>query len=317
MKKKCLLPLLMAVMMLALPVMSGCGAGDTGLESRIKELESQLADKQALEGKVAGLEAQLAELSSVEAGDPASNYVIGVNALLSAAGETAEPTGELAFSGPLAVTAAAVVPEGKALSHWSVNGAPSAESGQGIAVDVSGNTVIEAVLRDELNVTSINAYIQLLDDKDNPAGDKLHKYAFENEAGKTVSVYVCAEVPKDYRIDRWLINGIPHHFDKAVASFKVFDLDATTAYEAVLVKTVQKVSVQCTNCTFSGGGYTNAKSGSVPKGTKITVKGTVDIGSPQVWEINGGIFNLSTYGKTFQYTVNRNTTFKYTGTGYN
>ena len=96
---------------------------------------------------------------------------------------------------------------------------------------------------------------------------------------------------------------------------KVYDLGATTTYEVVLKEEVQveTVKVTCTNCTFSGGGYTNATSGNVPKGTKITVTGTNDIGNPVSWEINGSEIEGYRGMKSITYTVNRNTTFKYTG----
>ncbi len=40
------------------------------------------------------------------------------------------------------------------------------------------------------------------------------------------------------------------------------------------VPEAHKYSVRCENCTFSGGGYSNAKSGSVPSGKTITVTGS-------------------------------------------
>lgn len=341
--------LLMALVMLAATLLPGCAAKDMAalaaekqsLESKVTDLESQLAeqqgladqvtelndqlkDKQALESRVLELEDQLSKANAASTAAPVAHYAIGINALLAWA-EAAEPAVELVFSGPITVTAAAVVPHGMVFSHWNINGKPITAQGETLSLDVTGNTVVEAVLRKELKVTVINAYLQLLDSKGNAKGNKVKEYVFEKAEGKKVSLYIHAEVPKNHVIDHWRINGVAHYFDKTVTGIKVFNLDTVSVYEVVLKKVaptpkpavaptkapVQKVSINCTNCTFSGGGYTNAKSGLVPKGTRITVTGTIEIGNPQYWEING-VAN-SSYGKTFQYTANGNTTFKYTG----
>jgi hypothetical protein len=166
-------------------------------------------------------------------------------------------------------------------------------------------------MRAELKVTAVNAYIQLLSDKGEPEGDKLAEYVFEEDEDRLISIYVCAEVPGSYEIDYWLIGGVPYHFNKTVSSMKVYDLGAPETYEVVFK--VDTVKVTCTNCTFSGGGYKNATSGNVPKGTKITVTGKTAVANPVAWEINGNL-NTSYMGMTtITYTVNKNTTFKYTG----
>lgn len=364
---------LLVLSMLAALFLPGCAAKELAalnadkqaLESRVGDLENQLAEKQGLEDRVSELisnkqamESRVAELegqiSGVAADATANSHVFGINALLAASGDASEPAAELAFSGSIAVTASAVIPDGMALSHWEINGKPAAAQDGKLTVDVTGNAVIEAVLREELKVAAVNAYLQLLDAKGNPTGDKMDSYVFENDVGKKISVYIGSVVPANHTIDHWRINGIPHHFNKTVTGIKVYDLHAAAVYEVVLKNTlapsakpaptrnstpaptqnstpdptqsstpaptptlapteppVDTVSIACTNCTFSGGGYTNAKNGSVPKGTTITLTGTVDIGNPQYWEING--VTNSSYGKTFSYTVNGNTAFKYSG----
>jgi hypothetical protein len=166
----------------------------------------------------------------------------------------------------------------------------------------------------EKKVTSVNAYMQLLDSKNLPTGDQFNEKAFGNQNEK-ISVYVSAVIPKGYEIDYWLINNAKYYFNKAVTAFTVLDLNGTTVYEAVLKKTaaVATVSISCINARFTGGGYTNATSGTVPKGTKLTITGIVDIGNPTYWEINGTMSDSYFSKKTITYTVNGNTTFKYTG----
>ena len=298
--------LLLAIALLFAMFASGCSQQTT------EPTEVQTTDEQELKDRISELESQIAEMTAAASSAAAARYVLGVNALMSLE-DTASPQSELIFTGPTSVKAIAVVPEGMALDYWCVNGIPIDGQEEEITVDVEGNTVIEAVLREELKVTTINAYIQLLNADGEPEGDKLTDYIFEEMPEKKVSIYVCAEVPDNYEIDYWIINGAPYYFNKTVTNFKVVDLSETTVFEVVLKEAaapVARVSISCINCTFSGGGYTNATSGSVPKGTSITVTGSTDIGNPQYWIING---SNKDYGKTFTYTVNVNTTFQYTG----
>jgi len=301
--------ILLFAALMALTLASGCGVKEVDST----QLDALTSDNQALQTKIAELETQVAQLSAAADDAAAVRYALGVNALLTITGDAASPQSEVFFSGSASVSASAVIPEGMALDYWSVDGSALEGTDVEITVSAEGNTVIEAVLRPELKVSVVNAYLQLLNAEGKPEGDKLTEYVFEDDDDKMISVYVCAEVPSGYEIDHWLINGVPYYFNKTVSNFEVYDLNAPATYEAVLKEkaAVAMVSVSCINCTFSGGGYTNATSGSVPAGTTITVKGSVDIGSPQYWIINGEA--LSGMGKSFTYTVNHNTTFEYTG----
>ena len=71
-------------------------------------------------------------------------------------------------------------------------------------------------------------------------------------------------------------------------------------------------TVTCSNCVFSGGGYSNATSGSVPEGTKITV--TIRTRAEvSAWYVNGARLMTSRGGDpvttgSITVTVSRNTT---------
>jgi outer membrane murein-binding lipoprotein Lpp len=229
--KKIIPFLLIAALMLGV-LISGCGAKET--DSTQADLPT--TDDHELQDKIEELESRIADLTAAGEAAAAVRYAVGVNALLSLSGDTASPQGEVAFSGSATITAAAVIPEGMALDHWSVNGAPLEDSQVQITVDADGNTVIEAVMRAELKVTAVNAYIQLLSDKGEPEGDKLAEYVFEEEEGQLVSIYIHAEIPSGYEVDYWLIDGVAHHFNKTVTSIKMYNLDASAAYEVVLKK---------------------------------------------------------------------------------
>ena len=64
--------------------------------------------------------------------------------------------------------------------------------------------------------------------------------------------------------------------------------------------------VSCTRCTFSGGGYSNASSGTVPAGTVITV--TPYTGSSEgYW--SGTVSKGPVSRASFTFTVNQNCNF--------
>lgn len=160
--------------------------------------------------------------------------------------------------------------------------------------------------------------------------------------GGWITVYVEAVVPKGYAVDYWLINDVPYYYNRTVTSFTVHDLNEATVYEVVLRKenapsstpkptakptpttTPQYVyeldpdptpepiyySVSCSACTFSGGGYSGATSGSVPAGTTITVASAVASTSSVYW---GGSYSVGDRWNpgpnSFSYTVNSDCSF--------
>lgn len=312
--------LFLAIVIAAAALLSACGDKDN-LDLQ-KDLDELTDENKELQDEISDLKQQLDNVPSEAAEAEQAleyKYAIGINCMLYSSGEGESSAAEtIQFTDAATISAIAVTaPEGMILDHFNVNGTAA---GSELTIDITATTVIEAVFREQLKVTSVNAYIQLLDAGGAPSGEKLYEYTFENEQDKTVSIYVRAEVPSNYQVDHWLIDGVPYYFSSSVGYFKVFDLNRTISYEAVFTKSAQTqtpapatqmVNVSCTNATFSGGGYSGATSGQVPKGTTITVTGTVDLGSPNYWIINGA--NNSSYGKSFSYTVNGNTSFQYTG----
>lgn len=171
-------------------------------------------------------------------------------------------------------------------------------------------------------------------------------------AGGLITVYVKAVVPSGYALDYWTINGVPYYYGSTVTAFTVQELDEATVYEAVLREvsapvTVPKpvatpaptakpattpaptpvptpeptpepvtyYSVSCTGCTFSGGGYSGATSGSVPAGTTITVTSTVSYSNTWYWTgsiTDGNNFNGGG-AASHTYTVNSDCIFECKG----
>ncbi len=306
---------------------TGCRKSDDG-----EELAAALKKNDDLATEIESLKAQLEDAANVTPAPTSeperSEFVIGLNALLyPVGGASADADSVVYFNDQISVVAIPQVPIGKVLDYWRWNGRWSDNNSLSAAFTVKGNSVLEAVLRDELKVTAINATLQFLDDKGHPTGEKFTECIFEDDDDGVrdglISVYVEAVVPANYYVSHWLINNVPYYFAKTIRSFTVYDLDETTVYEPVFKKLdptptptptpVETVTVSCTNCTFTGGGLTNATNGSVPNGTTITVTGTTDLGNPVVWLING-VTDADTMGRTsLTRTVNSNTTFRYTG----
>ena len=120
-------------------------------------------------------------------------------------------------------------------------------SGKGeftLTLNADTTTVVEARLRPEKTVTTINAQMKFLNEKDEPKGEPFEKFVFEKDfvnpvtgemhKGGTITVYVEAVVPKGYVIDYWKINEIPYYYNKTVSAFVVEELDESTVYEVVL-----------------------------------------------------------------------------------
>ncbi len=200
-------------------------------------------------------------------------------------------------------------------------------------------TAINAEMQflDEKNKPKGDAFTEFVfeEDYENPVTK-------EAMPGGWITVYVEAVVPKGYAVDYWLINDVPYYYNRTVTSFTVHDLNEATVYEVVLRKenapsstpkptakptpttTPQYVyeldpdptpepiyySVSCSACTFSGGGYSGATSGSVPAGTTITVASAVASTSSVYW---GGSYSVGDRWNpgpnSFSYTVNSDCSF--------
>lgn len=151
----------------------------------------------------------------------------------------------VAFKGHTTVTAQAVIPEGMALEAWVRDGAVlTGEEDDLLTLNADATTFVEARLRPERTVRTINAQMRFLDEHDKPKGETFEEFVFEygyenpvteqwHESG-AITVYVEAVVPRGYVIDHWVINDVPYYFNKTVSAFTVVELDESTVYEAVL-----------------------------------------------------------------------------------
>jgi len=233
---------LSALLALSILLMTGCAKQKENLE----KIEILVGENNALQSKAGQLEQQVAQLTE-QLNAPVEpvlfNYAIGINCSLSS-GE-AQQAAEIPFLEKIPVTATAQIPEHMVLDHWLVNGIEVEGTEPELVIEAEGNSIIEAVLRDKLTVTSINAYIQLLNQNDKPEGDKLTEYVFDyNNAQDSakVSFQVKAEVPNGYAINYWLINNVPYHFNRTISSITVKGLEESTVYEVVLRKESQDSS---------------------------------------------------------------------------
>ncbi len=218
--------------------MSACGILNAGGDSDTAALQAQIDE---LESKLA---AATSAPTETEAQAPAAvmQYVLAYNALVyPEGGDPASAASALEITASTSVVVTPVLPEGKIVEHWDVNGQEfEAVENQAMVITVDSTTFVKAVLRDELKVTSINAYMQFLDEDGNPHGDEFYEYVFEyddeNVSNKLITVYVKAELPDGYTVDYWKINGVPYDFNKTVTAFTVEELDETTVYEVVFKK---------------------------------------------------------------------------------
>lgn len=205
-------------------------------------------DTAALQARIDELEGQLASVTPgvttiVSEGEAAPmQYVLAYNALVyPEGGDPASAASALELTGSTSVVISPVLPEGKVVDHWDVNGQEfAAADNQAMVLTVDSTTFVKAVLRDELKVTSINACMQFLDEEGNPYGDEFYEYVFEYDdehvSNKLITVYVKAEIPDGYTVDYWKINGVPYYFNKTVTAFTVENLDETTVYEVIFKK---------------------------------------------------------------------------------
>jgi len=216
--------------------LSACGILNKGndtaaLQARIDELEGQLASV------TPGVTTIISEGEAA-----AMQYVLAYNALVYLeGGDPASAASALELTGSTSVIITPVLPEGKVVDHWDVNGQEfAAAENQAMVLTVDSTTFVKAVLRDELKVTSINACMQFLDEQGKPYGDEFYEYVFEYDdehvSNKLITVYVKAEIPDGYTVDYWKINGVPYYFSKTVTAFTAENLDETTVYEVVFKK---------------------------------------------------------------------------------
>jgi len=230
--KKVIAALLAVLMVLA---MAGC-AKDNDAEFAL--LQAQLAQLQAqLDGQSTS---DVPEAPVQDDDVPADDYIYLYNAHV-------DGQDRIAFKGHKSVTAEAIIPEGMAVDCWLVGGEEMAgDEDDTVTFNASGTTAVQAKLRPEKTVITINAQMKFIDEHDKPKGEPFELFVFEEEflnpvtnewhEGGTITVYVEAVVPKGYVIDYWKINEIPYYYNKTVSAFTVVELDESTVYEVVLRK---------------------------------------------------------------------------------
>ncbi len=167
--------------------------------------------------------------------------------LVQALHSTIDGQTSLIIDGAAELVATAVIPEGMAVDYWELNGDQYYEDMEDTFLfTAEGNTVVDARLRLERKITTINAEMQFLDKKGKPRGEEFTEFVFEEDyenpvtketlPGGWITVNVEAVVPRGYEVDYWLINDVPYYYNRTVTSFKVFDLNEATIYEVVLKK---------------------------------------------------------------------------------
>ena len=115
--------------------------------------------------------------------------------------------------------ARALLPEGYTVDHWEINEEPVDAGNRlySLEFDSEGVWKVEAVLREELRVKCVNAYLQFLDEDGNPAGWMYEDVCFEYDytvpttgelhPGGTITARVLPIDPEDEEPYYWLING--------------------------------------------------------------------------------------------------------------
>ena len=246
---KKILSLILAVLLLVSLV--GCASGNEPAQPAQQTGISQ-AELDAVKAELAAKEAQIAELKA-QLDQPDA---IGVYALHA----TIDGQDVVAINGETELTAQALLDEGQVVDHWELSGEIMEASDETFTFTASGETIVEAVLRAEKKVTTINCKIRFLNDKGEAAGDSYEEFVFEkpyqnpvtNEeiADGTITMQVKAEIPSGYMVDYWIINGVKYDYSNTVNSFIVEGLNEATEYEVVLKEIYYKVT--CYGCTVNG-----------------------------------------------------------------
>lgn len=290
--------MILCLTVLMLVSLAACGAEvDTGAwETQIKDLQEQVTK---LEGEKQSLQQQLAQL-----GNASDTYTVtAIHATVN--GDTSAT-----FTKEAKFTAIATLEEGMIVDHWLINGVKQEESKTDTWIfTATEDTTVEAVIRPELKVTTIQAEMRFLDEKGKADGDPFEEFVFEEayenpvtkeqmEGGK-ITVQVKAVIPSGYMVDYWLINGVKYKYTNTVNQFVVTDLDETTEYEVVLKEippTYYKLT--CTYCTYKG-----KKEANVKEGTKVTIEGTPGY----VYEVYVNGVQVASYVKEYTFTMKEDT----------
>ena len=142
--------------------------------------------------------------------------------------------------------ARALLPEGYTVDHWEINEEPVDAGNRlySLEFDSEGVWKVEAVLREELRVTCVNAYLRFLDESGAASGALYSAVSFEYDytvpttgelhPGGTLTVYVSPLIPNGQEVDYWLINGEKVEADNPARGILLQDLDHSVVISAVL-----------------------------------------------------------------------------------
>ena len=198
-----------------------------------------------------------------------SGYAEGIHCTIN--GESQVP-----IEGETLLTCVAEDIDGFVFDHWEVNGQADYSVGSVASFLASGPCVIRARYHERKVLRTVNSYFQFLTKNNNASGTKYTEFDFENvyldpilrtycPAG-TLTCYVTAVIPKNAKIDYWLINGVKYQFPESnVTKFRLLELDEATTIEPVftnasplpanarpeteeLVAKVTPRTMRCINC---------------------------------------------------------------------
>ena len=188
--------------------------------------------------------------------------------------------------------ARAVLPEGYTVDHWEVNGEPVDTGGRlySLEFDSEGVWKVEAVLREELRVTCVNAYLRFLDENGAASGALYSAVSFEYDytvpttgelhPGGTLTVYVSPLIPSGQEVDYWLINGEKVEADNPARGILLQDLDHSVVISAVL-KEGEGWMPRGDSYTLTGRGQEPARP---PKASDDLPEGTDALPTNSPWE---------------------------------
>lgn len=138
----------------------------------------------------------------------------------------------------------------------------------------------------------------------------------KKEKGGRITLRCRAYIAEGKKISYWKFNEAKMYFSSNVEEFVVTNLNETMEYHPVTAagptatpKTVTAApvkmwTVNCSGCTFSGGGYSNARHGTVPDGTSITITSDYGAGGVAEWLINGKCLQKQAYVTDYEIIVN-------------
>ena len=257
---------------------------------------------------------------------PATPVIRAVNGYVQMAESNGVPTGakktEIPITGSMDV---AVTANAKTVHSWILNGVKYDFEDNVTRIvfrRVTDTLIVEPVVDDNpqtaktsqeilaartgetLIVKTINSRMHFLKSNGKSIGGKsFREFDFTNDytntatnktvKGGKITVRVTGEAPENYRIYGWRFNNMRLTFSGEVTFFIVHMLDCSMEYEPLLQEIpIPTYTVNCYGgCSFSGGGYDHATSGTVKANTIITVHPEPGTGGCFTGDINMGTWD--------------------------